>query len=94
MFIIMFFGISSSVRRMVTRTPLAVLHRRIKRARAWEFMDDAGIDVAIKSISTPRVHVGDDARVRSLGRLRKGSARITLLPSGPPIGFEFRVGGC
>jgi hypothetical protein len=39
----------------------------LSEARALEFMDDAGIDVAIKSISTPRVHVGDDARVRSLG---------------------------
>jgi aminocarboxymuconate-semialdehyde decarboxylase len=32
------------------------------------FMDDAGIDVAITSISTPGVHVGDDARARSLAR--------------------------
>jgi 6-methylsalicylate decarboxylase len=37
----------------------------LSEARALEFMDDAGIDVAIKSISTPRVHVGDDARVRT-----------------------------
>jgi hypothetical protein len=35
---------------------------------AWDeastlaFMDDAGIDVAITSISTPGVYVGDDAR--------------------------------
>jgi aminocarboxymuconate-semialdehyde decarboxylase len=32
------------------------------------FMDEAGIDVAITSISTPGVHVGDDARARSLAR--------------------------
>jgi 6-methylsalicylate decarboxylase len=32
------------------------------------FMDDAGIDVAITSISTPGVHVGDDARARPLAR--------------------------
>jgi aminocarboxymuconate-semialdehyde decarboxylase len=32
------------------------------------FMDQAGIDVAITSISTPGVHVGDDARARSLAR--------------------------
>src|ERR1700719_2426110 len=32
------------------------------------FMDEAGIDVAITSISTPGVHVGDDARARALAR--------------------------
>ena len=32
------------------------------------FMDQAGIDVAITSISTPGVHVGDDARARRLAR--------------------------
>ena len=32
------------------------------------FMDDAGIDVAITSISTPGVHMGDDAAARELAR--------------------------
>ena len=32
------------------------------------YMDEAGIDVAITSISTPGVHVGDDARAKSLAR--------------------------
>ena len=32
------------------------------------FMDDAEIDVAVTSISTPGVHMGDDARARSLAR--------------------------
>jgi predicted TIM-barrel fold metal-dependent hydrolase len=32
------------------------------------FMDEAGIDVAIASISTPGVHMGDDGRARSLAR--------------------------
>jgi predicted TIM-barrel fold metal-dependent hydrolase len=32
------------------------------------FMDDAGIDVAITSISTPGVHMGDDAKARVLAR--------------------------
>jgi 6-methylsalicylate decarboxylase len=35
---------------------------------ALAFMDDAGIDVAVTSISTPGVHVGDDARARDLAR--------------------------
>jgi 6-methylsalicylate decarboxylase len=37
-------------------------------ASALSFMDDAGIDVAVTSISTPGVHVGDDARARDLAR--------------------------
>ena len=32
------------------------------------FMDDAGIDVAIASISTPGVHMGDDSAARDLAR--------------------------
>lgn len=32
------------------------------------FMDEAGIDVAVTSISSPGVHVGDDARARALAR--------------------------
>ena len=35
---------------------------------ALTFMDDAGIDVAVLSISTPGVHVGDDRRARVLAR--------------------------
>ncbi len=35
---------------------------------ALAFMDDAGIDVAMLSISTPGVHVGDDKRARTLAR--------------------------
>lgn len=34
------------------------------RASALSFLDDAGIDVAITSISTPGVHTGDDAAAR------------------------------
>jgi 6-methylsalicylate decarboxylase len=36
--------------------------------RALEFMDRLGIDAAITSISTPGVHLGDDAKARSLAR--------------------------
>jgi hypothetical protein len=37
-------------------------------ASALAFMDDDAIDVAVTSISTPGVHVGDDARARYLAR--------------------------
>ena len=37
-------------------------------AQMLSFMDDAGIDIAVTSISTPGVHTGDDARARSLAR--------------------------
>ena len=32
------------------------------------FMDDAGIDIAVLSISTPGVHVGDDPKAKKLAR--------------------------
>src|SRR5450432_1252110 len=35
---------------------------------ALSFMDDAGIDVAVTSISSPGVHVGDDEKARFLAR--------------------------
>ena len=38
-----------------------------KEAAIW-FMDDAGIDVAIVSLSTPGVHTGDGAKARALAR--------------------------
>ena len=37
-------------------------------AAALSFLDDAGIDVAVTSISTPGVHTGDDAAARALAR--------------------------
>ena len=37
-------------------------------AAALSFLDDAGIDVAVTSISTPGVHIGDDAAARALAR--------------------------
>lgn len=35
---------------------------------ALSYVDDAGIDVAITSISTPGVHMGDDSAARDLAR--------------------------
>jgi 6-methylsalicylate decarboxylase len=35
---------------------------------ALAFLDEAGIDVAVTSISSPGVHMGDDARARALAR--------------------------
>jgi predicted TIM-barrel fold metal-dependent hydrolase len=46
------------------------------------FMDEAGIDVAITSISTPGVHVGDDARARALAR-RCNEYSATLIQAHP-----------
>ncbi|MFJ4654746.1 amidohydrolase family protein [Nocardia sp. NPDC088792] len=38
------------------------------REGALSFLDDAGIDIAVTSISTPGVHLGDDAAARGLAR--------------------------
>ena len=38
------------------------------RGDTLAFMDEAEIDVAVTSISTPGVHMGDDAKARSLAR--------------------------
>ena len=43
-----------------------VLPAAWSQASALSFMDDAGIDVAIASISAPGVHLGDDAAARAL----------------------------
>ncbi|MBB5168519.1 amidohydrolase family protein [Mycobacterium sp. AZCC_0083] len=45
-----------------------VLPATWSQANALSFMDDAGIDVAIASISAPGVHLGDDAAALSLAR--------------------------
>ena len=37
-------------------------------AAALSFLDEAGIDVAVTSISTPGVHLGDDGAARTLAR--------------------------
>jgi aminocarboxymuconate-semialdehyde decarboxylase len=41
---------------------------RWTEASALSFMDEAGIDLAITSISAPGVHLGDDAKARDLAR--------------------------
>jgi aminocarboxymuconate-semialdehyde decarboxylase len=60
---------------------------------AWDaelmlsFMDEAGIDVAITSISTPGVHVGDDGRARALAR------RCNDLSAELVAAYPMRLGG-
>jgi len=46
------------------------------------YMDDAGIDVAITSISTPGVHMGDDAAANALAR-RCNELSATLIQDHP-----------
>jgi len=41
---------------------------RWSREASLSFMDDAGIDVAVVSLSTPGVHTGDSAKARALAR--------------------------
>ncbi len=38
------------------------------RTSTLSFLDDAGIDVAVTSVSTPGVHTGDDIAARVLAR--------------------------
>jgi predicted TIM-barrel fold metal-dependent hydrolase len=49
---------------------------------ALAFMDDAAIDVAVTSISTPGVHMGSDERARSLAR-RCNELAATLVQARP-----------
>jgi 6-methylsalicylate decarboxylase len=61
------------------------------------FMDEAGIDVAVTSISTAGVHVGDDVRARSLARrcdeLSAGGFAALPLPDvdGAPAELAFAL---
>src|SRR5882724_5192904 len=41
---------------------------RWSKETSISFMDDAGIDVAVVSLSTPGVHTGDGAKARALAR--------------------------
>jgi len=49
---------------------------------AISFMDDAGIDVAVLSVSTPGVHLGDSEKARSLAR-RCNEFAAELVRAGP-----------
>ena len=46
------------------------------------FMDEAGIDVAVVSLSTPGVHTGDSAKARTLAR-RCNEFAATLVQAKP-----------
>ncbi|HEX3828855.1 MAG TPA: isochorismatase family protein, partial [Sporichthyaceae bacterium] len=48
------------------------------RASMLSFLDDAGIDVAITSISTPGVHTGDDTAARALARRCNELAAVVI----------------
>jgi 6-methylsalicylate decarboxylase len=52
-------------------------------ASALAFMDDAGIDVAITSITTSGVHVGDDARASARTSLQRTFCRHDRLVAEP-----------
>jgi 6-methylsalicylate decarboxylase len=41
---------------------------RWSKESTLSFMDDAGIDVAVLSVSTPGVHTGDSTKARTLAR--------------------------
>ena len=49
---------------------------------ALALMDEAGIDFAVTSVSTPGVHIGDDAKARSLAR-RCNELSATLMQCHP-----------
>src|SRR6185436_16443465 len=55
---------------------------RWSREASISFMDDAGIDVAVVSVSTPGVHTGDSAKARTLAR-RCNEFAATLVQAKP-----------
>ena len=52
------------------------------------FMDDAGIDVAVTSVSTPGVHLGDSEKARSLARRCNEFGRTRSCKTGPVCKFR------
>ena len=66
--------------------PVGGIAPRWSRASALSFLDDAGIDVAITSISTPGGHTGDDAAARLLAR-RCNELAAELIRDPPPDQF-------
>lgn len=54
------------------------------REASISFMDDAGIDMAVVSLSTPGVHTGDSAKARALARrCNEFSAELCSCTAGP-----------
>ena len=62
-------GIDLDEARSGSHSPVGgILPAPWSKETALSYMDDAGIDVAITSISTPGVHMGDDSAARDLAR--------------------------
>ena len=55
---------SSGVRQMILMLP----SEGLRHFSGQNFIDDAGIDVALRWVSTPGVHLGDREKARSLAR--------------------------
>jgi 6-methylsalicylate decarboxylase len=63
---------------------------RWSKEASISFMDDAGIDVAVVSLSAPGVHTGNSAQARALAR-RCNEFSAELVRSGPD---RFSALGC
>ena len=69
---------------------------RWSREASISFMDDAGIDVAVVSLSTPGVHTGDSAKARALARMvQRILGRTDSFTTGPVWRFRLPpLAGC
>ena len=58
----------------------SLIHGGMLSDSALAFMDDAGIDVAVTSISTPGVHTGNNANLDRKSQLIYGKLGLACLP--------------